>query len=103
MKNNYKIDTKSIDINNMKSSINNEFFKEIDENINDNEYINHKNFIFEKENKNNNIIDLQSTNYNYTLNHNLYKFIDYINEKCKDKKVKTLPKNIKGNRNNNLI
>ena len=105
MKNNYKIDNKSIDINNMKSSINNEFFKEIDENINDNEYINHKNFIFEKENKNNNIIDLQSTNYNYnyTLNQNLYKFIDYINEKCKDKKVKTLPKNIKGNRNNNLI
>ena len=105
IKNNYKIDNKSIDVNNMKSSINNEFFKEIDENINDNEYFNHKNFIFEKENKNNNIIDLQSTNYNYnyTLNQNLYKFIDYINEKCKDKKVKTLPKNKKGNRNNNLI
>ena len=78
----------------IKVNNNNDFFKGIDENIDNNIDINYNNKIFnykdlnsENEYKMNKYNDLHSINHNYTLNKNSYKFINYINEKYNNNKL----------------
>ena len=87
--------------NDVNDDINNEFFNEIDEEINSDENIDPNNYIKttlnSKENnsygKDHNLSDLFPYNYNNKLNQSSYKFIDYINEKCKtDRFIDTLPR-----------
>ena len=87
--------------------INNEFFKEIDEEINTGESIDNDennniiNKIYNINDKKNNsykknkiysLSDVFCNNFNNTINQSSYKFIDYLNEKCKNNKLtETLP------------
>ena len=88
-------------LNDVKDDFNNEFFNEIDEEINSDENIDPNNYmkttLYSKGNnsysKDHNLSDLFPYNYNNKLNQSSYKFIDYINEKCKtDRFIETLPR-----------
>lgn len=88
-------------LNDMKDDINNEFFSGIDEEINSDENIDPNNYVKTTLNskgnnsysKDHNLSDLFPYNYNNKLNQSSYKFIDYINEKCKtDRFMETLPR-----------
>ena len=88
-------------LNDINDDINNEFFNEIDEEINSDENIDPNNYIKTTLNskgnnsfsKDHNLSDLFPYNYNNKLNQSSYKFIDYINEKCKtDRFIETLPR-----------